>query len=66
MAAPGERRVGRGVQVKRHKSTWTAGNITTRKIVGHDFTKLCEQNKLHLGFIRIMHALGLIRHDAFF
>jgi hypothetical protein len=64
MAAPCERRVGRGVLLKRHKSAQPAKSRLGT--VGRDFMKLCERNKLHLGYIRIMHALGLVRRDAFF
>ena len=52
------------MNLKRHKSVRPAKSRL--RTVGRDFTKLCERNKLHLGYMRIMHALGLIRRDAFF
>ena len=63
MTAPCKRRVGPGVHLKRHKSGRPAESRLGT--VGRDFTKLCERNKLRLGYMRIVHALGLIRRDAF-
>ena len=49
---------------KRHKSARPAKSRLAT--VGRDFTKLCEWNTLHLPYVRIVPALGLIRRDDFF
>lgn len=55
---------GQDVHLKRHKSARPAKSRLGT--VGRDFTKLCERNKLHLCYICIVPALGLIRRDAVF